>query len=418
MFAKGLLATAISLISVSVIASVETANIHPDDLKNPEFVCLDPVTTKYTPEEQKLVDTLWQESLVYLKNYADALTTSTTGGCLNSDVAIYETTEPGFSKMCVMENEDMKKMVKHIYQIVNNPDAAKKCFDPRKDDKSLTMPEGSLLANSPVAKWLDRTTMTEFYNEVKTSNKARTHGKNFAKNFSQMATGSDLVMPKNFKQDVSANALPNLWASVGWSPMYAANSERNKRNFDNVRGGYAYAEILGHWGLLRIDTINDEEVGAEVGMVVQQVDTFYPYHNHAISEAYYTIRQPACANQFKSFAVREGNNLLKTIAQNANMREVELDTNYHNEHTAWASSEPNRDPLTYFHANTIHAFEIDADCDAKPHEKAIVTVWARTNAHVEHNDYGNTHLCESADKPDTPAVRGEKIRCDLTRQKW
>jgi len=334
MFAKKLLAASFSLISVAATASVETANIHPDDLKNPEFVCLDPVTTKYSAKEQKLVDTLWQESLVYLRNYADALTTSTNGDCLNSDVAIYETTAPGFSKMCIMEKEDMKKMVKHIYQIVNNPDAAKKCFDPRKGDKSLTMPTGTLLSKSPVAKWLDRTTMTEFFNRVKTTKKAREHGKLFAKNFSKMATGSDIVMPKNFKQDVSANALPNLWASVGWSPMYAANSDRNKRNFDDIRGGYAYAEVLGHWGLLRIDTINKEKVGAEVGMVVQQVDTFYPYHNHAISEAYYTIRQPACANQFKSFAVREGNSLLKTIAKDQKQHEVELDTNFHNEQTA------------------------------------------------------------------------------------
>ena len=32
-------------------------------------------------------------------------------------------------------------------------------------------------------------------------------------------------------------------------------------NFNNIRGGYAYAEILGHWGLLRINTINGS-VGA------------------------------------------------------------------------------------------------------------------------------------------------------------
>lgn len=417
MFKKTILCAAMAIPSFSGLA-VETGHIFQGDMQSPVFECRDQVNAQYSAREQKLVDTLWNEALIYLKTYADALTTSTSADCLNSDIAVYETTTPGFSKMCIMENEDMKKMVKHIYQIVNNPDAAKKCFAPRKGESWLTMPDDGVLAESEVAQWIDRPTISEYIDSIETSENAKVHADIFARNFSKMATGDDIIMPQTFARDVSANALPNLWASVGWVPMYAADSERNQRNFDNIRGGYAYAEILGHWGLLRINAINGEEVGAEVGMVVQQVDTFYPYHNHAISEIYYTIRQPACANQFKTFAVREGNSLVKTVSETTDIREVELDTNYHNEQAAWASSEPLKDPLTYFHANTIHAFEIDADCDANPHEKAIVTVWARSNANKEHNDYGNTRLCESADSPNTPAIRGEKIRCDLTKQKW
>ena len=122
-----------------------------------------------------------------------------------------------------------------------------------------------------------------------------------------MVTGEKVKTPKNFPYDVSARSLPNLWASVGWFPMYAEESERNQKNFANVRGGYAYAEILGHWGLLRIDEINGQKVGAEVGMTVQAVNTLYPYHNHATSELYYTMRQPSCVNQFKTFAIRDTN---------------------------------------------------------------------------------------------------------------
>ncbi len=59
-----------------------------------------------------------------------------------------------------------------------------------------------------------------------------------------------------------------------------------------------------------------------------------------------------------------------------------------------------------------------ANCEAKPEEKAIVTIWARSNADKINNDYGNTHLCESASHPNTPALQGEKIRCELTKEKW
>ena len=52
--------------------------------------------------------------------------------------------------------------------------------------------------------------------------------------------------------------------------MYAWDNERNKKNFLKTRGMYAYAEVLGHWGLIRIDEINGEKVGAEIGMVNQE----------------------------------------------------------------------------------------------------------------------------------------------------
>ncbi|WP_370392389.1 hypothetical protein [uncultured Winogradskyella sp.] len=68
--------------------------------------------------------------------------------------------------------------------------------------------------------------------------------------------------------------------------------------------------------------------------------------------------------------------------------------------------------------DTIHAFEIDGDCESNPAENALVTVWARSDAHERANDYGTTKLCECADEPNTPAVRGKKIQCQLTKLKF
>jgi len=84
----------------------------------------------------------------------------------------------------------------------------------------------------------------------------------------------------------------------------------------------------------------------------------------------------------------------------------------------WATGAPDDQPFVYFRQNTIHAFDIDGSCEAKPEEKALVSVWSRSNANDRRNDYGTTHLCECADEPGTPAKKGDVIQCDLTKIKF
>lgn len=391
-----------------------------DEIMNAEFTCLGETAT-YSKEDQKYVDILWDETLTYLEGYAVALSTSD-GYCRNSDVAMYQTNNHEFTGpdyMCIMDRRDMKLMVKHIYAVLNNPDKAKACFGAREDVNWIYSPGGELEQQSPVAKWLKRTTFETFFAKKVANKEVQEYGKAYTKNFSKMVTGDDIKLPPAFPFDISANALPNLWAAVGWFPMYAEDSERNKRNFTKTRGNYAYAEVFGHWGLLRIDEINNEKVGAEVGMTVQRVDSFYPFHNHAISEIYYTMRAPACTDEFQNFAIREDSPLVTTISETDKIREVEFDGSMPNASKMWVSTSPDKDDLSYFHQNTIHAFNYNgANCHAKPHEKAMVSVWARSNAHDKRNDYGTTRLCESSQQPNTPALRGEKFRCDLTKTKW
>jgi hypothetical protein len=61
--------------------------INPEDLKDVDCKCLEK-EVKYTKEEQKYIDILWEESLKYLAAYAKALTTSPEDSpCINSDEA-------------------------------------------------------------------------------------------------------------------------------------------------------------------------------------------------------------------------------------------------------------------------------------------------------------------------------------------
>lgn len=81
-----------SLLPLSVFASGSNLPefISADDLKNPVFECLNAsdATEAYTPAERKLIDQLWDETLTYLRAYAQAVTTDTTGRCRNSDTAV------------------------------------------------------------------------------------------------------------------------------------------------------------------------------------------------------------------------------------------------------------------------------------------------------------------------------------------
>ncbi|MBO2554382.1 hypothetical protein I6M56_20265 [Shewanella algae] len=404
------------LISNTAMAEKLPDFLDPADIENASFVCLGE-TPEYSKQEQKYVDILWDETLRYLNGFAQALTNGEQAHCLNSDEAIYDTSAGG-QKFCVMDRRDMQLMVKNIYQVLHNPQSAKTCFGARRDVNWIYSPGGELEQKSPVAQWAKRMSFNEFFKQKVTNKQVQKQGKIFTDNFYKMVTGDEVKMPSAFPYDISANTLPNLWAAAGWFPMYAEESKRNDKNFNNVRGGYAYAEIFGHWGLLRIDSINGEKVGAEVGMTVQSVDTLYPFHNHAISEMYYNMRLPACTNQFKSLAIKADSPLLETVKENDKMRRVRFDAGQPNVDAMWLSGSSERDPLLYFHQNTIHAFDVDGSCEAKPEERAIVSVWARSNAHDKRNDYGTTLLCESAQQPGTPAKKGETIQCDLSKLKW
>lgn len=377
--------------------------IDKDFVNNAEFKCL-VQQPEYSPEEKKLVDILWKESLQYLDAYAQALTANSSNSqCLNSDQAITETNNPSLSgpvRQCIMENRDMQLLVKHIYAVLHNQEKAFKCFTPQMGVKGLYNPSAELTSASPVAQWLNRPSLGDYYAQNKNM-KIKDAGVNFYSNFHKMVTGNEIVMPASFKVDISANKLPNLWASVGWVPMYSFHgSERNENAGEGeFRAGYAYGEVMGNWGLLQIDTINGEPVGAEIGMTVQAMGTFYPYHFHNIQEIYHTIRTPKCLNSIKQFVVGQNNQVLKVIAEDETSRTLEFNGSQTiNVDHYWAATTPHEDALLYIPRNSIHAFNLKENCEATPEESAHVAVWARSTGHDKNNDYGTTLVCELKDK--------------------
>ena len=92
-----------------------------------EFVCQQDVPEpSYGPQEQRLVDQFWAESLVYLGQYLKTLETPT-GQCKDSAEATVQTysSKTGEAQTrCIMKYRDMELMAKHLRAILAEPDKA------------------------------------------------------------------------------------------------------------------------------------------------------------------------------------------------------------------------------------------------------------------------------------------------------
>lgn len=384
------------VLSYNAMAYELPSFIDPADIEDAKLECINqPVS--YSDTEQKYVDMLWQETLEYIEGYAIGLTHGNSNSCTNSALSITETNTPdmhGPHHECIMSNLDMQRMVKEIYQVLGNKDQAKQCFSARVGKEGLYTPDTKFMDASPVAKWLNRPSLKSYYQTVGDEMLSKS-GIRFSEDFFDSVTGDEMQMPDSFAKDISANKLPNLWGAVGWVPMYSKQDHRSLvAGSPYFRGGYAYAEVFGPWGLLQIAKINGAKVEAEIGMTVQALDTFYPYHLHIAQENYTTIRTPRCENKINQFIVSTENGVLEKLSEEEGYSVFKFDgMNTPNVDHYWASTTPSRDPIIYIPSNSIHAFDLSEECDLEKEPAAHVAVWARSTV----PSYGGTTLCELQD---------------------
>lgn len=378
-----------------------------------EFKCQDDVPKpSYTAEQQQLVDQFWQETLLYLDAYLDVLKTPT-GACKDSAEATIQTFDLATGKKqsrCILKYRDMELMAKHLRAILDEPDKAKACFDPQKDYAAFQLytPSQAVQKMSPVSQWIDRPLLTDYF--AKIDGPIGKAGLELNENFAAVASKTDTKA--HWKRDVSINGLPHLWSSVGWIPFYAENEDARNERF---RGGYLYAEVMGPWGNLRIDEIDGESVGAEIGMTVQLFDSSYPFHYHHPQEIYMTLTKPACIDQNTYMVLHWDSDQLQQDRV-ADGWTVTVD----GASDAWKSwfmdQNPTDEWLTYFERNAIHAFHLKEGCNASIENSGLVTVWARSTAR---DNQQSTRLCRPADgKPHVnDMMPWTKAVCDLKNWK-
>ncbi len=403
------------------ISQILPSFLSPSRVLNAEITCSrsSQDSVKLTREESEYRDLVWEEAMVYLKNIAVAATT-TDRYCRNSDIAVFATGQQDSStprNMCLMDREDSREMINNIYAIVSNQIESKKCFDLNRKSQDVFSPGGLLLSQSKPALSQERKTLSQFFENLEIPD-VREHGLVVADNFSDIVTGDQIQTPSSFPSDISANSLPNLWASVGWIPMYAKEDGRFHNNQPSARGGFVYAEVLGSTGLIRIKSINGMPMRSEIGMTVQKLDSLYTFHTHDATEIYYNIKKPSCDNEIEVFAMREGNPLLKTVYENNHYRIVEFDAGLSSiKDNFWMSASPVGHDLTYFHENTIHALKLSSECSNSPEKSGAVAVWSRSRGFDTNNPYySKTNICESAKREGYPADSDELVHCKL--YKW
>jgi hypothetical protein len=365
------------------------------------FVCDDDIdTTPLSPEDQALEDELWRQTLEYLKGFAKALETSRL--CLDSPLTVIQTNDGKSNKTqtrCASRYRDVELMVKHVNWVLDNPELARTCFDSQKNYEAFPLytPTEAMKQASDVAAWIDRPTLEEYHAEKE--GVVGEAGRDLTKNFEAILKNTD---SKGFVDvDMTYSGLPDLWAAVGWLPFYAENPKAINERF---RGGYAYAEVMGPWGLLRIKEIDGELVGAEIGMTIQ-VESFYPYHFHHSQELYMNIGKSSCAKQ-NTFMVMHWDNPSFAQRRTDGGWDVTIDKRDHKKATWFRPTSPS-DPnewIAYYERNAIHATNVGAECGKKGAPAGFAQVWARTSSRdnnqttkvcVPIDDKGNEKAVES-----------------------
>ena len=217
------------------------------------ITCMDSLPSGLEGNAKIQRDLLWDEVVSYLDNYIDTVEKKY-GRCRTVKAATLsfqgERLQP---KECLDRYFDVLLMVDQVKLLVQNKDKAKACFDPKMSKveppsyRGLT-PSPKMKKYSTVARWINRQTFKEKYSSDSETHKALS---DFADNF--LDTLRQAETNSQWKQDPTINGYPHLWASAPWVPMYVNKENAGPASF---RGGYAYAEILGPWGMLRIDEIN------------------------------------------------------------------------------------------------------------------------------------------------------------------
>ncbi len=388
----------------ALLAGLSVSNVHAA-----EFKCQDDVPApSYTAEQQQLVDQFWAETLLYLDAYLEVLKTPT-GACRDSAEATIQTFDSATGKKqsrCILKYRDMELVAKHLQAILDEPDKAKACFDPQKAYAAFQLytPSAAVQKMSPVSQWIDHPLLTDYF--AKMGGPIGKAGLELNENFAAIAAKTDASA--HWKRDVSINGLPHLWSSVGWIPFYAENEDARNERF---RGGYLYAEVMGPWGNLRIDEIDGESVGAEIGMTVQLFDSSYPFHYHHPQEIYMTLTKPACIDQNKYMVLHWDSDQLQQDRV-ADGWAVTVDGSSDAWKTWFTDQNPTEEWLTYFERNAIHAFHLKEGCNASIKDSGLVTVWARSTSR---DNQQSTRLCRPADgKPHVnDMMPWTKAVCDL-----
>lgn len=338
----------------------QTAGEDLQPRQNTQFTCLDQVDKiNWSQEDLVYVDKLYEELIIYLKGISSALSKPAKGCQLaEATIATAVGTKDKPLQACIEDYPDMKILLNHINAIISNPQEAKKCFDPKmrtvsESYRGLT-PHSDFKKGSLTARWVGKPLFSDKLNPKQDIHRQMIKFGQDMKSFL-----NETAQSKHFPVDISARSLKNLWWSAGWIPFYIKKEVAGNHNF---RGGYAYAELVGPWGMMKIDTINGEKYQGEIGMTAQRAGSFYPGHFHHSQEFYMTLSKEQCPQQFQYLLIDQNGPLAKSSRSWKKY---------------YRTTDPEDDWFYYIDRAKIHSFS-SSDCGGRAKDGALVGIWART----------------------------------------
>ena len=341
---------------------------------------------------------LYEQTLEYLRKFLHLLQ-SDIKNCKTSSQVIL-TSYPATTTSCAMNHPELRAIIEQSHKILEYPDDFRSCFRLDASDSGKFTPSIALQELSDVANDVNRPLLSTYFEEEGFSHELKTAGKHLSQNFVSFI--SDIVEPEQYRS-MSFLGLRDLWASVGWIPLYAERTENSLT--PQFKGSYLYAEVIGPSGLLRIDSIENEPFNLELGMTVQAVGSFYPYHHHLPREIYIDISKNDCLAEevyflsnwdqveFPELKVQSGAVIVMPASRDWENR----------------FSKPEGGEIRYIDRNFVHSFYPKNNC-ANSKAKGLVSVWARTESTLSDQ---HTRVCELVNQEEASAKPASEYICYL-----
>lgn len=354
---------------------------------------------------KKAADTLYQEVITYLEGFIELLTEKDEA-C--DKWAMIDIAGKGYSSNeCLESKDDVVKVINQSKIVLNNKEKFRSCFDLQRSFKevSLYTPNEEIKSKSFVANYIDRPLLSSFYSK-NLNNLEEPVQKAGVRAMQQFLPILEDIDANPDLKRLSYLGLPNLWSSVGWVPMYSSRKSALNQTF---RGYYSYGEVIGPYGLLRIQSIEGVPFNLELGMTFQNSNSFYPYHFHHSQEIYIDISNKKCLEKNGAYAAKwDMQSNKKNKIKNGYQIKIPKNKNWRDDFESPKSGE-----IMYFDRNDIHAFRSNNTC--RDNSPGLVSIWARTAAREFDQTTGVCQLSNKFSKLATdPAKPQESYYCNIS----
>ena len=292
-------------------------------------------------------------------------------GCDNMSQVVTGTANGSKKVSCLPS--DTISMYQKIRYIVDHPKDFYPCFDPKykdlADDSQLSFFSGRT-PSGLTDHWqvfFNKGSFTGLKKNTEISTRIWNVLAKFDHFFGKILEGTENDCKKHPRicklEPTHSNGNRRIFANAGWIPMYAR--KKSRLDFptmdDNFRGRYAYTELVGPTGMLRVNTVNEVDFNVMIGAAIQGDGTFYAPHKHLSPELYIPLRK-SCHK-------------LREVDRGALVQSMKF--GFVTDHLAPLTIDDY--PNIWWIGPSVHHFFKVGNCYGNKEQRGLVMIWARTD---------------------------------------